>query len=65
MMKVLSTLSSEDLSFVMLKYQENYSDEELAQYFKLTLDEVSKKENEIISLLKNNDNVKVLIKSKD
>ena len=65
MMKVLSTLSSEDLSFVMLKYQENYSDEELAQYFNLTLNEVSQKENEIISLLKNNDNVKVLIKSKD
>jgi hypothetical protein len=62
MMKVLSSLSPEDLSFIMLKYQENYSDEELATNFNLTLDEIKQKEIEILSLLKNNDGVKVLRK---
>ena len=47
----------------MLKYQENYSDDELISHFNLTLDEVKQKEIEILSLLKNNDNVKVLRKT--
>lgn len=64
MMRVLSNLSPEDLSFIMLKYQENYSDDDLAQYFKLTLDEVKQKEIGILSLLKNDDSVKVMIKAK-
>lgn len=64
MMKVLSSLSPEDLSLIMLKYQENYSDEDLSSYFNLTLDEIKQKENEILSLLKDNDNVKVLRKVK-
>ena len=63
MMKVLSSLSPEDLSFIMLKYQENYSDDELASYFNLTFDELKQKESEILYLLKNNDNVKVLRKT--
>ena len=46
----------------MLKYQENYSDEELASYFTLTLDEIKQKEIDILLLLKNSDNVKVLRK---
>lgn len=62
MMNVLSSLSQEDLSFIMLKYQENYSDEELASYFTLTLDEIKQKEIDILLLLKNSDNVKVLRK---
>ena len=65
MMKVLSSLSPEDLSFIMLKYQENYSNDELVSHFNLTLDEVKQKEIEILSLLKNNDNVKVLRKTKN
>ncbi len=49
----------------MLKYQENYSDDELANHFNLTLDEIKQEEIEILSLLKNNDNVKVLRKTKN
>ena len=64
MMKVLSSLSPEDLSLIMLKYQENYNDEDLSSYFNLTLDEIKQKEIEILSLLKDNDNVKVLRKVK-
>lgn len=64
MMKILSSLSSEDLSFVMLKYQENYSDEDLANHFNFTLDEIKQKEIEILSLLKDNDNIKVIKKVK-
>ena len=37
MMDVLSSLSKEDLSFIMLKYQEDYSDEELASFLNLTI----------------------------
>ena len=58
MMKVLSSLSPEDLSLIMLKYQENYSDDELVSHFNLTLDEIKQKEIEILSLLKNDDGVK-------
>lgn len=49
----------------MLKYQENYSDDELVSHFDLTLDEIKQKEIEILSLLKNNDNIKVLKKTKN
>lgn len=64
MMNVLSSLSPENLSLVLLKYQENYSDDDLANHFNLTLDEIKQKEIEILSLLKNNDSVKVLRKTK-
>ncbi len=64
MMKVLSSLSPEDLSLIMLKYQENYSDEDLSNHFNLTLDEIKQKEIEILSLLKNDDDVKVLRKTR-
>ena len=64
MMKVLSSLSSEDLALIMLKYQENYNDEDLANYFNLTIDEIKEKEIGILSLLKNNNNVKTIKKSK-
>ena len=62
MMQVLKTLSKEDLTFIMLKYQEGYSNEELASYFNLTIEEVKEKELEILSALKNNDNIKHLSK---
>lgn len=64
MMKVLSSLSPEDLSLIMLKYQENYSDEDLSNHFNLTLDEIKQKKIEILSLLKNDDGVKVLRKTR-
>ena len=64
MMDVLSSLSKEDLSFIMLKYQEDYSDEELASFLNLTIDEIKKKEIEILSLLKRDENLKLLKMSK-
>lgn len=62
MLEILETLPKDDLSLIMLKYQENYDDEELASYLNLTVDEVRKKEIEILTLLKNNDNIKVIRK---
>lgn len=62
MMKVLSTLPAEDLAFIMLKYQENYSDEELANHFNLTITETKQKELEILALLKNQEGIKELKK---
>lgn len=59
-LKVLKGLSKEDLSFVILKYQENYSDDELATYFNLSIDDVKNKDLEILNLLKNNDSVKIM-----
>ena len=62
MMQILSTLSPENLSFIMLKYQENYDDEDLARYFNLTISNIKQKEEEILFLLKGNDDVKLLKK---
>lgn len=62
MLKVLKCLSKEDLSFVILKYQENYSDNELAEYFNISTDEVREKNLEILNLLKNNDSIKIMQK---
>ncbi len=45
--------------------QENYSDDDLANYFNLTIDEIKQKEIEILTLLKNNDGVKALKKAKE
>ena len=65
MMKALTSLSSDDLSFVILKYQENYNDEELSSYFGLTSDEVKQREIKILISLRNNKNVKLLRKDKE
>ncbi len=64
MMQILSTLSSENLSFIMLKYQENYDDNDLANHFNLTINEIKQKETEILSLLKNNHNAKLMRKKR-
>ncbi len=64
MMKVLSSLSQEDLSLIMLKYQENYNDDELAEYFHLSIDEIKEKEYSILLMLKNNDSIKIIKKTK-
>lgn len=61
---ILKTLPHDDLMFIILKFQENYSDEELANYFKITIDEVNTREVRILSLIKNNENIKLLKKSK-
>ena len=60
MMEVLSSLSKEDLSFILLKYQEDFSDDELASTLNLTIDEIKQKEIEILSLLKKDENLKLL-----
>ncbi len=62
MMKVLSTLSKEDLSLIMLKYQENYNDDELAEYFHVSIDEIKEKEYSILLMLKNNESIKKMKK---
>lgn len=63
MMRVLSNLSHDNLSFIMLKYQENYSNEELAQFYDISLDEVVDKEEKILGLLRNSDKAKALRKT--
>ena len=65
MLEILEALPKDDLSLIMLKYQENYSDEDLATYLNLTVEKVRKKEIEILTLLKNNDNIKVMRKKCD
>lgn len=64
MMSVLSNLEKEDLSFVILRFQENYSYEELSDYLGISKEEVIQKEMELLSKLKENDNIKVLSKQK-
>ena len=65
MMQMLSSLSEEDKLFIMLEYVENYSYEDLSIYFNLTLEEIKKKEIDILSLLRSNEKVMVLKKAKD
>lgn len=50
--------------FIMLKFQEDYTDIELARTFKLTIDEVKKREIKILSTLKDSPNVQVFKKLK-
>ena len=64
MMNVLSSLSQEDLSLIMLKYQEDYNDDELAEYFHLSIDEIKEKEYSILLMLKNSDSIKIMKKTK-
>lgn len=60
MMSILKELNEDDLNFVILKFQEQYSNEELANYFNISINEVMEKENLILTRLRNNDKVKVL-----
>lgn len=64
MLEILSNLPTDDLKLIILKYQENYSDDEIASYFNLTVNEIKEKEIKILSLLKNNDNIKEMKKVK-
>lgn len=63
MLEALSNLTTEDLSFIMLKYQEDYTDEELGEYFKMDIEEIKQKEVRILSSLRNNPNVQNLEKN--
>ena len=60
MMQVLSALPPDDLTLIMLKYQEDYTEEELSNYFNLTPEEIKEKEERVLSLLRNNKRVKQL-----
>ena len=60
--EALETLSEENLYFTILRYQEEYSIEELASHFHMTVKEVKEKEIEILSLLKDNTKIKVMQK---
>ncbi|MGM9834945.1 MAG: hypothetical protein ACI31M_04130 [Bacilli bacterium] len=62
MMTILKTLSPDDFSFIVLKFQEEYSDEELANYFQTNIEKVKETEMRILSLLKDNPNVQILKK---
>lgn len=64
MMQVLSTLPQDDLTLIMLKYQEDYTEEELSKYFNLTTEEIKEKENRVLSLLRSSKRVKQLRRSK-
>lgn len=64
MMAILKTLSQDDYSFIILKFQEEYSDEELANYFHTNIEDVKEKEISILSTLKNNDSIKQMRKVK-
>lgn len=64
MMQILSNLQREDLLFIVLKFQENYTDIELAEHFKIKIEEVREKEIKILSLLKDNPNIQILKKIK-
>lgn len=64
MMEILKMLSEDDFSFVILKFQEEYSNVELANYFHLTIEEVEEREIRILSLLKGNQNIQKIKKIK-
>ena len=64
MMTVLKTLPQDDFSFIVLKFQEEYSNEELANYLHLTIEEVEEREIRILSLLKDNPSIQKLKKIK-
>ena len=64
MMEILKELSPEDLNIIILKFQENYSYEELSAYLNISVDEVKQKEYNILLRLKNDDSIKSMIKEK-
>ncbi len=62
MLEILSDLPQEDMTFIILKFQENYTDTMLARYFKITIDEVKEREKKILFSLKDNVKDKIIIK---
>lgn len=57
-------LPRDDLEFIILKYQHNYSNMDLAQYFNISLLQVIDKDKELLLLLKNKYKVKILTKKR-
>lgn len=58
--QALSCLSEEDFLFVHLRFQENYSEFELAEYFDINIKEVKSREATILSLLKDTPKLQTL-----
>ena len=52
MKSVLKNLPSDDLKFIILRFQENYDYEELSEILNITVEEVKKKELDILTKLK-------------
>lgn len=53
MENILTNLDSADKKFVILRYQENYSIDELAAHYNVSAQEVLQKETEILNTIKN------------
>ena len=62
MKSVLKNLPSDDLKFIILRFQENYDYEDLSEILNITVEEVKKKELDILTKLKSNDTIKVMKK---
>ncbi len=53
-LSALSVLEPEEVTFIIQRYQNNYSLEELALYYNIAISELEQKEAEILNKLKNN-----------
>lgn len=58
---VVVVLPPEELTFIILKFQECYNTKELADHFKMTIDEIEEKERCILMSLKENPTIKKMI----
>lgn len=63
MMQALSSLDEVDLRFIILKYQENYTNEELSAVFHIDVDAIEAKDATILKSLRKNETIKVMKKS--
>ncbi len=62
-MTVLSSFDENDLRFIILKYQENYTNEELSEILHMSQEEIEKKDESILSSLRENEGIKMMKKS--
>lgn len=62
MQSILNNLNKEDLQLIILKYQEQYTLEELSKIFNITVEEVEEREERILEQLRNNDKTKQFFK---
>lgn len=63
LIEVLIKLPNDDINFVILRFQEDYSDEALSEFFNITLEDVRKKETKILSFLKDTSVIQTLKKT--
>lgn len=62
-MNALSNLDENDLRFIVLKYQENYTNEELSEILHISEEEIIQKDADILSNLRENESIKMMQKS--